>query len=100
EFEERKNSGSKPGHLFAGWDYQDEPGTATFADETVRHGGHSSLRIANPAGTSGNRRVIKLVKVRPWAQYHASVWIRTKGFESAGDTRMFAMSPSGRILSH
>jgi hypothetical protein len=94
EFEERK------GHIFTGWAFQDEPGTATFADETVRHGGRSSLRITNPPSLSGNRRVSKFVKVRPWAQYHASAWIRTRGFESAGDARMFAMSPSGRVLSY
>ncbi len=36
DFEERK------GHTFSGWSFQDEPGTATFADESVRHGGHTA----------------------------------------------------------
>lgn len=88
------------GDLFRGWGFQDEPGKGTFADESVRHGGSASLRIENPAGLSGNRRVNKKIKVRPWSQFHASVWIKTSGFESAGETRMFAMSPTGRVLSH
>lgn len=94
EFEEHRN------HAFAGWSYQDEPGSGTFADEQVKHGGKSSLRIDNPAGTRGNRRVTKTLKVRPWTQFHASVWIRTKDFESAGETKLFAMSSTGRVLSH
>ena len=93
-FEERR------GHAFAGWSFQDDPGSGTFADETVRHGGQASLRIENPPGVRANRRVSKLVKVRPWSQYHASAWIRTADFESASDTRMSAMSPAGRVLSH
>jgi len=93
-FEDRR------GHAFAGWDFQDDPGTGTFADEAIRHGGQSSLRIENPPGVRGNRRVSKLVQVRPWSQYHASAWIRTDGFPAASSVRMFAMSPSGRVLSH
>ena len=94
DFEEHKKD------LFAGWSFQDEPGQGTFADSSVRHGGQVSLRIENPAGVTGNRRVNKSIKVRPWSQFHASVWIKTEGYESAGDTRMFAMSSSGRVLSH
>ena len=88
------------GDTFSGWGYQDEPGQGTFADSVVKHGGKSSLRIQNAPGIEGNRRVSKPIKVRPWSQFHASIWIRTENFESAGETRMFAMSPSGRVLSH
>jgi hypothetical protein len=58
------------------------------------------LRIDDAPGASGNRRVSKPVAVRPWAQYHASVWIRTQGFQLAGSTRMFAMGADGRVLAH
>src|SRR4029079_1697526 len=85
---------------FAGWSFQDEPGVSTFADATVKHGGKSSLRVTSPAGSSGNRRVSKRLRVRPWSQYHASVWVRTEGFQSAADVRMFAMSSAGRVLSY
>jgi hypothetical protein len=88
------------GNAFRGWSFQDEPGAATFVDTSVKHGGRSSLRIENPRGVRGNRRVSKLIAVRPWAQYHAAVWIKTSDFESAGDVRLFAMSPEGRVLSH
>ncbi len=88
------------GDTFTGWGYQDEPGEGTFADSTIKHGGKTSLRIQNAKGVEGNRRVSKPIKVRPWSQFHASVWIKTEGFESAGETRMFAMSPTGRVLSH
>jgi hypothetical protein len=93
-FEERK------GDTFTGWSFQDEPGSGTFADEEVKHGGKAALRIENPPGNEGNRRVSKVLKVRPWTQYHASIWVRAKGFESAGETRMFALSSQGRTLSH
>lgn len=94
DFESRRSD------LFNGWSFQDEPGKGTFADQAVKHGGTTSLRIENPAGIAGNRRVSQVIPVRPWSQFHASVWIKTQGFESASETRMFAMSPSGRVLSH
>ncbi len=85
---------------FSGWGYQDEPGQGTYVDSEMKHGGKASLRIQNAPGIEGNRRVSKSIKVRPWSQFHASVWIRTENFDSAGETRMFAMSPTGRVLSH
>ena len=94
DFEERR------GDAFVGWGFQDEPGQGTYADTSVKHGGASSLRISNPPGTSGNRRVNKRLTVRPWSQFHASVWIKTDALASAKDFRMFAMSPSGRVLAH
>lgn len=94
DFEQRK------GDQFSGWRFQDEPGGGTFADTAIKHGGKSSLRIENPAGKSGNRRVSKQMEVRPWTQFHASVWIKTENFESTGTTRMFAMNSTGRVLSH
>lgn len=88
------------GDAFVGWSFQDEPGQGTFRDSTIKHGGKTSLRIQNAAGVEGNRRVSKPIKVRPWSQFRASVWIKTEDFESGSETRMFAMSPTGRILSH
>jgi hypothetical protein len=88
------------GDEFEGWSFQDEPGAGTFVDTTVKHGGRSALRIENPAGVRGNRRVSKPIDVRAWTQFHASVWIRTSGFESARDARLFAMGAGGRVLAH
>jgi len=88
------------GDTFQGWSFQDEPGNGTFADSAVVHGGRVALRIENPTGVRGNRRVSKTLRVRPWTQLHASVWIKTENFESATETRMFGMAPAGRVLSH
>lgn len=95
-FEDRR------GDSFVGWDFQDEPGKMSFVEPEVRHSGTSSLRFEDPAknSASGNARVSKLVKVHPWGQYHASIWIKTKGFESAAEVHMFALDSSGRKLSH
>ncbi|MEO8497542.1 MAG: aminotransferase class V-fold PLP-dependent enzyme, partial [Planctomycetota bacterium] len=65
------------GDTFSGWSFQAEPDHGTFADTQVKHGGQASLRIDNLPGVTGNRRVNKKLKVRPWSQYHASVWVRT-----------------------
>jgi hypothetical protein len=93
DFEQRR------GDLFTGWSFQDDPGVGTFADRQTKRTGETSLRIENPPGVRANRRVSKVVKVRPWTQYHASVWMRTRDFETASTARMFAMSPAGRVLS-
>ncbi|HET6883513.1 MAG TPA: hypothetical protein VFI31_25400 [Pirellulales bacterium] len=91
------------GDTVTGWDFQDEPGKMSFVDTNVRHSGRSSLRFDEPAKNnpgSGNARVSKLVKVHPWGQYHASIWIKTQGFNSAHEVHMFALTGSGRKLSH
>lgn len=87
-------------HRFKGWNSQDEPGSGTFVDRQTKHGGAASLRIENPPGVHGNRRVSKKLAVRPFSQYHASVWIKSEGFESANDVRMFAIGEDGHVLSY
>ncbi|HVX14955.1 MAG TPA: hypothetical protein VHC22_27440 [Pirellulales bacterium] len=91
------------GDAMTGWDFQDEPGKLSFVDTQMRHSGESSLRFDEPARNnpgSGNARVSKLVKVHPWGQYHASIWIKTRGFDAAHEVHMFALSGPGRKLSH
>ena len=85
---------------FSGWNFQDEPGRGTFVDRQVKHGGTAAMRIENAPGVRGNLRVNKKVKVRPFAQYHASVWLKTEAFTSARDVRMFAIGLDGRVLAH
>lgn len=97
-FEEHRN------HLTAGWDFQDAPGQASFVDTDIKHQGRSSLRWEDPGKNAvdsrGNGRVSKKIAVAPWRQYHASVWIKTQRFETAGDVRLFAMGADGRVLSY
>jgi hypothetical protein len=97
-FEEHAN------HAVRGWDLQDAPGEASVVDTDVHHGGKSSLRWDDPgrksAAVGGNARVMRRVPVAPWRQYHASVWIKTRGYDSADSVRLFAMGAGSRVLSH
>jgi hypothetical protein len=97
-FEEHRN------HAVKGWDFQDAPGKASFVDAEIKHSGASSLRWEDPGKngneTSGNARVSRKMAVSPWRQYHASVWIKTAGYEAAGSVRLFALTDDGRVLSH
>ena len=97
-FEEHRN------HLVPGWSFQDAAGRASFVDTQEKHSGKSSLRWENPvknaADTGGNARVSRVVKVQPWRQYQASVWIKTEDYESARAVRLFAMGKNGRELSY
>ncbi len=90
-------------HKFAGWDFQDLAGRASFADREVKHGGECSLRMRN-VGTSesagANCRVMRRIEVAPFRPYHLSVWIKTREFGAAGSVRLFAMGNDGRVLSH
>jgi len=86
------------GDAFPGWAFQDEPGTATFVDRAVKHGGAAAIRMTdlgttNPA--SGNGRVYQRLAVEPFRYYHLSVWLRTKDF-NGGEVRalVLAQNPS------
>lgn len=83
------------GDAFAGFGFQDEPGRATFADREVKHGGAMSLRMQDP---TGNCRVNQKVKVRAWACYRYSAWVKTKGLKRAS-FKLLAIGASGRELT-
>jgi hypothetical protein len=83
------------GDKFIGFNFQDEPGKATFADTDVRHGGKSSLRMHDAAG---NCRVNQKVKVRPWACYRYSCWVKTKDLKRA-EFKLLGIGASGRNLT-
>jgi hypothetical protein len=90
-------------HKFAGWDYQDLIGRASFLDGEVKHAGKSSLRMQDIGGAErehGNCRVTKKLTVSPFRQYHLSAWIKTRDFQSHSSVRMFAMGTGGFVLSH
>lgn len=88
-------------HVATGWQLQDGPGEFSFIDPEVKHSGASSLRWERKSGSGYlNARVSRLVKVAPWRQLHASVWIRTRDFTAANELRLFAIGADGRVLSH
>ncbi len=94
-FEEAKKDAS------VGWHLQDGPGEFSFIDAEIKHGGNQSLRWQRRSGEDYlNARVSRLVKCAPHQQLHASVWIKTKDFATAGDVKMFAIGADGRVLSH
>ena len=94
-FEEGKNDAA------AGWHLQDGAGEFSFIDTEIKQSGKRSLRWQRRSGDDYlNARISRLVKCAPHQQLHASVWIKTKDFASAGDVRMFAIGADGRVLSH
>lgn len=89
------------GDTFPGWDYQDGPGTLSFADSGVKHGGSYSIRFEHlETDQNGNGRLIKLINVSPYRQYHATAWIKTSAFTRAGSVRIQALTASGKALAY
>jgi hypothetical protein len=81
---------------FAGWEMQDNAGTGSFADHEVYHGGHQSVRMENIAQADpkwGHSRLMQTVKVKPFRQYHVSVWVKTQDFEATNSARVVILAP-------
>ena len=91
------------GHAFPGWAWQDQPGVTTFVDREVRHGGRASLRMESPGVTNpphGNARIQQRLRVGAFRHVHASVWVRTEGFEG-GEVRLLVLGQNpSRTLQH
>lgn len=81
------------GDRFVGFSFQDDPGKATFADRDVVHGGKVSCRMEEIStnSTSGNCRLTQKVKVRPWACYRFSCWVKTKDYKSKGEFKLLGL---------
>lgn len=89
------------GDKIVGFAYQDGPGWGTFSDDKVFHSGARSLRVDNPATmkeTNGNARLVAEEKVGPWRQYHASAWVKTRGFDRPNNVRIAVLDPKGKSL--
>ena len=70
---------------FAGFTFHDQPGTISFADTAVHHGGKASIRLQNfTANRYGHGRVMQEVKVRPHRCYRVGLWVKTEGLQPAG----------------
>jgi hypothetical protein len=88
------------GHRFAGFSFQDDPGKKTFADRDVVHGGKVSCRLENfRTGEAPNARIVQRVKLRPYACYRFSAWVKTRDLAPAGNFKLLALGTKGRTLS-
>jgi len=96
DFEQAK--GNQP----AGWDWVDGPGKSVFRDGEVRHGGAAAMRMETfrKGNEHGNCRLFKKLTLKPWHQYHLSLWMRTRGVSNPGDIRAAVLSPDGRSLNY
>lgn len=67
-----------------GWAAVDGPGVVAFEDREVRHSGEASLRFQDFTKIRhGNGRVEqRFSDLKPWHQYHCSVWIKTENVKS------------------
>lgn len=89
-------------HQALQWGFQDAVGQASFIDTAIKHSGQQSLRfeeLAKNNAPHGNGRISKPLKLAPWRQYHARVWIKTENHQ-ADETRLIAIAPDGRTLVH
>ena len=74
---------SKPNRT-DGWAAVDGPSVVAFEHREVKHSGDASLRFQDFTKIRhGNGRVEqRFFKLKPWHQYHCSVWIKTKNVKS------------------
>jgi hypothetical protein len=64
---------------FKGYRFHDQPGTVSFVDTEVKHGGIASLRLENfTANPHGHGRVMQDVRVQPHRCYRISLWVKTQ----------------------
>lgn len=80
------------GDRFLGYTLQDDPGNTTFADREVVHLGKVSCRMQDiGSGSSGNCRLAQRVKVRPYACYRFSCWVKTRDLKPITGFRLLAL---------
>jgi hypothetical protein len=77
------------GNQFAGMRFHDQPGTVSFPDTEIRHGGRAALRMENfTANPHGHGRVMQEVRVQPHRCYRISLWVKSEDLQPAGALRV------------
>lgn len=80
------------GNQVAGYTLVEQPGTISFVDTQVKHGGKASLRLENfTANRWGHGRVAQRVNLHPHRLYRLSLWVKTQGLEPAGAFKVLAL---------
>jgi hypothetical protein len=89
------------GDRFVRFSFQDDPGKTTFADRDVVHGGKVSCRMQDIGAQNANGvcRLIQKVKVRPYACYRFSCWVKTEDLVLKGEFKLLALGAKGRSLT-
>jgi hypothetical protein len=89
------------GDRAGGWTWQDAPGSATFRDTRVGHGGGASMRMESFGASPkpGTVWVGQSLRVSPFRQYRLSFWLRTEGVDPPGAVQALAITPSEQRLS-
>ena len=70
----------------------DEPGTITFVDHEVRHGGGASVRIQDTGSgdpQNGHGRLFQEVRVAPYRAFEFSVWVKTQDLSDTGAVQFY-----------
>ena len=93
------------GDQFLKFSFQDDPGTATFADRSIFHDGRVSCRLEPGSDTktctSPNVRLSQRITVRPRTPYLFSCWVKTRDLAPTGSFQLLALgaAPGGRTLT-
>jgi hypothetical protein len=88
-----------------GWSV-DELGKVGFVDTKVKVEGKNSIRFEEIKANCpyGNGRINQAVKVKPFRYYHATVQVKTEGFDAPGTFNFMALSlgkaDGGQCLAH
>lgn len=81
------------GDRFSGFGFHDGPGVQSFADTATVHGGGVAMRMENfRAHPNGNARIMQEIRVTPRRCYRLSLWIRTKGIDTADGFRVSVLA--------
>jgi len=72
------------GNQAVGFTFHDQPGEISFRDETVKHGGQTSIRLENfQANPHGHARVMQSIQVQPHRCYRVAFWVKTENLQPA-----------------
>ncbi len=70
------------GDQFTGFRFHDKPGEVSFVDQHAFHGGQAAIRFQDFGGDQhGHARVMATAKVRPFAHYAFSCWLKTESLQ-------------------
>jgi hypothetical protein len=93
---------NRNGDNFPGFAFIDAPGQFSYADNSVKHSGTTSIRFSNFESNANykNARVTYRVKVKPFTQFHASAWVKSENLTYSYRFQIMAIGNKGRALCY